>query len=131
MPLIFWDIKERPETRKKIAQRLKNVEREVNKLISVANKDSTGKVILTDSKNIRRINKTYRKIDRETDVLSFTEDLNEIYINYDWIKKDKRSVEELFIHGYLHLMGYDHENDKGEMEKLENKLRKNILKNAG
>jgi probable rRNA maturation factor len=39
-----------------------------------------------------------------------------------------REIERLVIHGALHLAGYDHETDDGEMSKIERKLRKELLK---
>jgi len=39
----------------------------------------------------------------------------------------EREVDELVIHGVLHLCGYDHENDRGEMNRLELKLRRKLL----
>jgi len=122
MLLIFWDTKEKPEVKKKIAKQLGEVEKSIK-----PGNQKVAKVIFADGKKIQRLNKTYRQFDKETDVLSFTEDLDEIYINYDWIKSGERAVAELFIHGYLHLLGYDHETDHGEMKRLENKLLKNIL----
>ena len=112
-------------------------------------------IVLTNPENIRNINKEHRNIDKETDVLSFpmfekeelqqrkelTEDvLGDIVIS---IKKVKEQAEEyghsferelayMAVHGFYHLMGYDHmnENDKKEMrQKEENILNKlNILK---
>jgi probable rRNA maturation factor len=114
MILIFWEISEKPEVKKKIAKQLGELEKHINE-----SNQKVVKVIFNSAKNIRKLNKTYRQIDKVTDVLSFTEDLGEIYINYDWIKSGERTTEELFIHGYLHLLGYDHESDNGEMEQLE------------
>ena len=137
---IFWEIREEPEIKKIIVGSLKNIENELAKSFS---KNTVARVIFTDSKKIKQINRTYRKINRETDVLSFAEldlstdfpalkeagSLGEIYINYNLIEKDKKPLWlsiKLFIHGYLHLLGYDHEKDRGEMEKLEKKLKKEI-----
>ena len=134
MLLIFWDIKEKPATRKAIEKALG----ETYKKITLTDK-SSAKVIFIGSKKIRTLNRVYRKIDKETDVLSFAEldlddrfpvlreekTLGEIYINLDWVAKDKNPTKlasALFLHGYLHLLGYDHEKDQGEMEKLEKKL---------
>jgi len=149
MLLIFWDTKENSETKKTIAKKMGNAERDIPKSINnqslAINKNSLAKVIFTNAHKIRHLNKSYRKINQETDVLSFAESdvieklpilkenygLGEIYLNYDWVKRDKNPIKlviELFIHGYLHLLGYDHEKDRGEMEKLEKKLRKNIFK---
>jgi len=130
MLLIFWDTKENPGVKKKIAKQLSELEKHIH-----PGKHKVAKVIFCDAKKIQELNKTFRKLDKITDVLSFAEmdsreilaredkSLGEIYINYDWIKSGKRSVKELLIHGYLHLLGYDHETDNGEMEALEQKLR--------
>jgi len=146
MLLIFWETGKDTGTEKVIEKSLLDALSKVNhyKLPTADYKKHIVKVIFTDSKKIRSLNKSYRKIDKETDVLSFAEldldkkftalkeekNLGEIYINYDWIKKEKTPVEyasKLFIHGYLHLLGYDHEKDHGEMEKLEKKLIRKIF----
>ena len=91
-------------------------------------------VILVDNKKIREINKSYRKIDKETDVISFaledlkddikldTRVLGDIYISVDKAKEqakeyghsEKREFCFLCVHGLLHLLGYDHENKEDE-----------------
>lgn len=141
MLLIFWDSKGKYSVRNKIDSKLKFI---YGKLVGEFSNDSRAKVIFTSSKNIRNLNKTYRKIDKETDVLSFAEldtnknlpkileekSLGEIYINYDWIRANKnliKSASRLFLHGYLHLLGYDHEKDRGEMAKVEKKLSSETL----
>ena len=91
-------------------------------------------LVLTTNEHIHEINKKYRGIDRETDVISFAflddtvsksnEDLGEIYISIDKAHsqaKDynhsfKREISFLFVHGLLHLLGYDHMNEKDEKE---------------
>jgi probable rRNA maturation factor len=88
-------------------------------------------------KEMSKINSTYRGQDKNTDVLSFTEDkggtyLGEILINYEKIKKQakdfKNSAEEeldfILVHGLLHLLGYkdEKEKDKEEMIKLGNEF---------
>lgn len=88
-------------------------------------------VALVGDKEIKRLNKDYRKINRVTDVLSF-EDINEIVICYPQAKRQakekkhsvKKEIEILLIHGLLHLAGYDHIKDKDAevMEKLEKLL---------
>jgi len=85
-------------------------------------------IILVDNKTIQNINKEYRGIDKETDVISFAlEDnqditfefgrlLGDIYISIPKMKKqaeeyghsEKRELAFLTIHGLLHLLGYDH-----------------------
>jgi probable rRNA maturation factor len=100
-------------------------------------------VVLTDDAGIRRINRDFRGIDRETDVISFSymeEDVHpvsedtsgELYISTETIEKEakKRKVEagHLFlrtaVHGLLHVVGYDHQSDAeaDEMEAEEKKL---------
>ncbi|MDD2434964.1 MAG: rRNA maturation RNase YbeY [Bacilli bacterium] len=85
-------------------------------------------LILVDNKYIRKINKEYRNLDTETDVISFAlEDnkefpdipfrvLGDIYISLDKVEEQStlyghsflRELAFLTIHGFLHLLGYDH-----------------------
>ncbi len=85
-------------------------------------------VIIVDNEKIHEINKEYRGIDRETDVISFAleddktfnrEDirvLGDIYISIDRVRSQskeyghsfKRELYFLAVHGLLHLLGYDH-----------------------
>jgi probable rRNA maturation factor len=106
-------------------------------------------VVFVRDKKIRTLNRDYRDKDYATDVLSFrvsdqqdeTSDFGEEnYIGDIVISTDtamhqaeeakqtfEREVQELVIHGVLHLCGYDHETDNGEMNRLELKLRKKLL----
>ena len=90
-------------------------------------------LIITDNNEIREINKDHRGIDKDTDVLSFPyEDmpmspLGSIVISSLHVESKAKelghSIEDeftlLFIHGLLHLLGYDHEVDNGEMRDKE------------
>ncbi len=90
-------------------------------------------LIITDNKTICEYNREYRGIDKATDVLSFPlEDiefmpLGSIVISIEkaqeFAKKLQHTVDDelalLFTHGLLHLIGYDHEVDSGEMRELE------------
>ncbi len=95
--------------------------------------DAILNVIIVDNKRIREINKKFRNIDRETDVISFAfEDnqnielpvrmLGEIYISIDKAKEQAinyghsliREIAFLTVHGLLHLLGYDHMNKEDE-----------------
>ena len=101
---------------------------------SLTNKDI--ELVLVDDLKIKKINKEYRNIDKPTDVLSFPfEDtpgaiLGIIVISIDQaLKGAKRfghSIDDeialLFIHGILHLLGYDHEIDDGQMRKKEEEI---------
>jgi probable rRNA maturation factor len=92
-------------------------------------------VFVTDDM-IRRYNRDFRGFDKATDVLSFSGDdgyLGDILISsetaYNQARKSKTlsfetNVHRLFLHGLLHLMGYDHETDDGEMRMLERRLRR-------
>ena len=100
-------------------------------------------VIFVDNETIHKINRDYRNIDRETDVISFAlEDnkeidlaigrvLGDIYVSVDRIKSqakeyghsEKREMAFLVIHGLLHLLGYDH----GNLEEEEIMFRKQEL----
>lgn len=115
-------------------QLLDKVVCKVSKLLNINN--SFVSIVLTDNKHIHEINKTYRNIDRETDVISFAfmdndeniksdiTDLGEIYISLekansqaeDYNHSFEREICFLLVHGLLHLLGYDHMNEKDEKE---------------
>ncbi len=101
---------------------------------------------------IRDLNQTYRGKDYATDVLSFPADgeqtdratgvfdeaagfIGDVVISTDAALRQagdanhsfEREVSELVLHGTLHLCGYDHETDNGEMNRLELKLRRRLL----
>ena len=88
-------------------------------------------LIFVGNKKIYALNKTYRKVDSPTDILSFPIDKNsgEIIIcpkiaknkAIDFQRKYNNFIAFLFIHGCVHLLGYDHGN---KMEKAEKKYRK-------
>ena len=83
-------------------------------------------ILLSDNKNIKKLNKRFRNKNKPTDVLSFPfeEKLNlkkntylgDIVISYEFMNKPKslsnldfkNKVTKIFIHGYLHLLGHDH-----------------------
>jgi probable rRNA maturation factor len=98
--------------------------------------DKEIELIITSNEEIKEINKEYRDINKDTDVLSFPYEempmapLGSIVIS-SWhvetkAKELKHSTDDelalLFIHGLLHLLGYDHEVDNGEMRKKEEAL---------
>lgn len=96
-------------------------------------------VTLCDNKTIQSYNKAYRQQDKPTDVLSFpiSNDiiqheenpmpLGSLIISVDYVIEKALSYGHsnddelalLFIHGLLHLLGYDHEVDEGEMREKE------------
>lgn len=93
-------------------------------------------LIVTDNDEIQAINKEYRSKDYPTDVLSFPyEDmplspLGSIVISKNFVEDKAKELGHtvqdeftlLFIHGLLHILGYDHEVDNGEMRQMEEKL---------
>ena len=103
-------------------------------------------LLLSGAKEIKRLNKKFRKKNKSTDVLSFPFYekskldkkikrekyiyLGDIIVNLGKIKnknnknKFKLELNKLWIHGLLHLLGYDHKSDEGylQMHKLENKF---------
>lgn len=103
-------------------------------------KDLTKKdieLIIVDNNAIKELNKEHRNIDKATDVLSFPLEfempdmpLGSIVISIDFVeekaKEYNHSLEDefklLFIHGLLHLVGFDHEVDDGEHRKKEEEL---------
>lgn len=116
-------------------KRWKNYNIDYDNIVNTVNssKESEVSIILTCDKEIRKLNKKYRKIDKPTNVLSFeTGDnylLGDIFISFETVKKqakkENKSFEDhathLVIHGLLHLMGFDHIEEKQaeEMENLE------------
>ncbi|HKM19537.1 MAG TPA: rRNA maturation RNase YbeY [Aliarcobacter sp.] len=94
-------------------------------------------LIIVDNQTIKEINLEYRKKDEATDVLSFPVDgdfkhlpLGTIIISVDFVKEkskeyghsEENELNLLFIHGLLHLLGYDHEVDNGEHRQKEEEL---------
>ena len=105
-------------------------------------------VIIVDNERIHEINKTYRNVDRETDVISFAledgeniefpiRNLGDIYISIDKAKEQakeyghslRREICFLLTHGFLHLLGYDHM--KEDDEKVMFSLQEEILNSYG
>ena len=83
-------------------------------------------ILLSNNKNIKKLNKKFRNKNKPTDILSFPSEkkfnvkkssyLGDIVISYEFINKSKAlsnlefkdKVIKTFIHGFLHLLGYDH-----------------------
>lgn len=92
--------------------------------------------ILTNNEEIHEINLTTRGIDKPTDVLSFPYEnmphtpLGSIVISVDFVEEKSKlynhsfddELSLLFIHGLLHLVGFDHETDNGEHRQKEEEL---------
>lgn len=138
------------------------VDKDINKLLKkvviecleIENLGTNYEVSITfiDNKEINRLNKLYRNIDKHTDVLSFptfdeddfnqSEDipyaplLGDIIISLEKAKKQseefghtlEREIAYLTAHSMFHLLGYDHliEEEKNEMRDLEKQVMKNL-----
>ena len=98
-------------------------------------------LVLTGDRTLRRLNKTYRGQDKPTDVLSFpgpggAEGLGDIIVSVETARKNARALgrslaqelDVLALHGFLHVLGYDHETDDGTMDRIERRLRRAILR---
>jgi probable rRNA maturation factor len=101
-------------------------------------------IVLTDDVTIRTLNREWRSIDKATNVLSFPASkttlggsatmLGDIVIAYETLVQECADEDRVFlhhlahlaVHGFLHLIGYDHQNDvdADEMEGLESKIMK-------
>lgn len=108
--------------------------------VMLAVADGEVSVVLTDDAAIRLLNRQWRAIDRPTNVLSFPAAkaggegrlLGDIVIAYETLARECADENRLFlhhlahltVHGFLHLLGYDHQNDAQAeaMEALESKI---------
>jgi len=97
-------------------------------------------VLFCADARMRTLNRRYRGRDRSTDVLAFPAGaagngfLGDIVISVPYAAREARrraepaarEMDRLLLHGFLHLMGYDHETDAGEMDALEDRLRRRL-----
>ena len=145
--IIYKDIEENnqyEEIIKKVLERCFNEEKINESKLSIT-------ITLTNPENIRKLNKEYRNIDKETDVLSFPmfkkdeldkkianknyeyEDiLGDIIISISKVEEQakeyghsfERELSYMLVHGFYHLMGYDHikEEEKKKMRPKEEKI---------
>ena len=110
------------------------------------NKKVTFTLLLSNNKNIKNLNKLFRKKNKSTDILSFPLDkkikiskntyLGDVIISYNHLDKPrsqdlksfKEKVAKILIHGFLHLLGFDHKKNKeySKMLKEENLLFKSV-----
>ena len=101
-------------------------------------------LLLSNNRNIKKLNKIFRNKNKSTDILSFPSNkkikiskitfLGDIIISYNYLDKPKsqdirsfkKKVIKIFIHGFLHLLGFDHikNNDHSKMIKEEDLLYK-------
>jgi len=102
-------------------------------------------VCLVSERKMRELNRRFRGVDAPTDVLSFPPDdrgapeaepqLGDLAIAVPVAARQARSAGHslarelriLLLHGYLHLLGYDHERDDGTMLRLQRRLERRLL----
>lgn len=115
----------------------------------IGRETATATITFIRDRQMRQLNRDYRGQDNPTDVLSFayhegadnfaladSDHLGDVVIAVETAQRYAqelgltiaREFEYLVIHGILHLAGYDHETDNGEMTRLEKRLRKQLLK---
>ncbi|MGK2858200.1 MAG: rRNA maturation RNase YbeY [Thermoanaerobaculia bacterium] len=102
-------------------------------------------IALVDDTAMRRLNRGYRGRNKTTDVLTFAgididsagvgdHSLGEIVISIPQARRQAREqrhslateIRYLLLHGLIHALGFDHETDAGDMDKLETKIRANV-----
>jgi probable rRNA maturation factor len=103
-------------------------------------------ILLTGDREIRDLNRTFRKKDKPTDVLSFPaipqagdDFIGDIAISVEYAARSaerfklelQQELKILILHGLIHLSGHDHEIDNGEMARLEGRLRRKLGLPAG
>ena len=125
------------------SKRLKNSNLFFNKICKAfpkkyqfSNKKISFSLLLSNNKNIKKLNKNFRKKNKSTDILSFPLNkkikiskntyLGDIIISFNYLNKPKsqdlvsfkRKVIKMFIHGYLHLLGFNHTKNKDYFKML-------------
>jgi probable rRNA maturation factor len=112
-------------------------------LRAIGTDQNSATIAFVSSRQMRQLNKRFRGIDKSTDVLSFPDDgdfadenrnLGDIAVAVDQAEaqacehglKFDQEIAQLVLHGLLHLCGYDHDRDNGEMNRLELGLRKKL-----
>tara|TARA_B100001093_G_scaffold443665_1_gene446165 strand:- start:1525 stop:1986 length:462 start_codon:yes stop_codon:yes gene_type:complete len=111
------------------------------------NKKISLSLMLSNNRNIKKLNKEFRNKNKSTDILSFPVEqkikiskqtyLGDIIISYNFMNKPKsqklknfkEKLIKTFIHGFLHLLGFDHKKDKDykKMLKEEEKIYQFII----
>ena len=135
-------------------KKIKNITKLFNRILKnlpkkyiLKNKKTIITILLSSNSKIKKLNKVFRKKNMPTDILSFQIKksidnkffyLGDIIISFEFMNRPKtiklmefkKKVIKIFIHGFLHLNGFDHENNKDfyKMQKEENKIY-NLVKN--
>ena len=130
---------------KNISQLFNRILKNLPKKYFLKNKKTIITVLLSNNSKIKKLNKIFRKKNKPTDILSFPIKkridnkffyLGDIIISYEFMNKPKtikllefkKKVVKIFIHGFLHLLNYDHKLDKdyNRMHLIETKIFKKV-----
>ncbi len=132
---------------KKIRTFFQSVCRSFPKKYQFTNKKVILTLLLSNNDNIQKLNKKFRKKNKPTDILSFPFKkkikinkktyIGDIIISYNFIDKPrlqkleifKKELIKIFIHGFLHLLGFDHKknNDYKKMLKEEERIYQSVI----
>ncbi len=110
-------------------QEITKIKALIRKIFKTIEEEKVMQIIFVTNEEIQSINKTYRLIDKVTDVISFPNDdedddsLGDIFISIDRAIQQasdyghsfEREIGFLSVHGYLHLKGYDHHTKEEEI----------------
>ena len=130
----------RQRRRRVPAARLRRLIRDAGRALRVSGEVA---LVLTNDAPVRRLNARYRHQDKPTDVLSFPGPggeggMGDIVISLDTAARNAprfgrtlaQELDVLALHGFLHVLGYDHETDDGTMDRIEKRLRRRLLGHA-
>jgi probable rRNA maturation factor len=107
-------------------------------LAAIGKSESSATIAFVSDNRIRELNRQFRGIDKATDVLSFPanepNNLGDVAVSVETAVTQAKEnglslddeIAQLILHGLLHLSGYDHETDNGEMNRLELRLRRKL-----
>ena len=107
-------------------------------LEAIGKSGSSATIAFVSDKSIRKLNQQFRGIDKTTDVLSFPADepgnLGDVAVSLETAVAQAKEnglafdieIAQLILHGLLHLSGYDHATDNGEMNRFELRLRRKL-----
>lgn len=123
---------------------LREVKRLASRLLERMGQCGGMSIVILSDEEMGEYNRTFLHRNHPTDVLAFPDNpscsdresyLGDILISVDTAKRQageighslSTEIKTLTIHGFLHLLGYDHTNDDGEMLRLEQSLRRNFI----
>ena len=139
-----------PRVRRLLDRAAKAVPAGLGARTTAGSRASEVSVLFCADARMRTLNRRYRGKDKTTDVLAFPPGpgaasgsgsdagsgsfLGDIVISVPYAAREarrredtrSREIDRLLLHGFLHLLGYDHETDEGQMDALEGRLRRRL-----